>query len=316
VLRVVFMGSPPFAVPALDALLTRHEVALVVAQPDKPAGRGQHVTRPPVACRADAAGVPVVQPRSARTGELAFALRAARPDLGVVVAYGKILPPDVLAAPRHGCVNIHASILPAYRGAAPIQRALLAGATETGVTIMQLDEGLDTGPTLGCRRIPIEISDTSGTLHDRLAPLGAELLLAAVASIEAGTAIATPQDHARASYAPMLTKADGVIDWTAAAERVRDRIRAVDPWPGAATWAGATRLKLFGALVTRPSGSAPAGEPGRVLVVDGSGMQVACGDGVVTVAEVHPAGKRRMTAAAFAAGRAVSAGLVLGGAGA
>src|SRR5262245_17448471 len=207
------MGSPDFAVPSLEALLARpdHEVALVVTQPDKPAGRGGHVTPPPVKVVAERAGVAVMQPKSARAPEVAEALRATGAELGVVVAYGKILPSAVLTAFPRGCINVHGSILPAYRGAAPIQWAVIRGERETGVSIMQLDEGMEPGPVLLERRTPIGPRETAGELFARLAPMGAEALIEAIDRLD--TLVARPQDHARASHAPMLDKKDGAIDF-------------------------------------------------------------------------------------------------------
>ena len=233
-MRVVFMGSPEFAVPCLRALVEGgHEVVLVVSQPDKPAGRGGQVQAPPVKVAAMELGLPVAQPRSARTGELRDALAASGAELAVVVAYGKILPRDVLDALPRGCINVHASILPSYRGAAPVQWAVIRGEAETGVAIMQLDEGMDTGPVWLERRVAIDPDETAGELLARLAPIGAAALLEAIAAIAAGTARAMPQDHAAATHAPMLAKADGAIDFAQPAAAVAARIRGVDPWPGA-----------------------------------------------------------------------------------
>lgn len=303
------MGSPEFAVPALRALLAQHEVALVVTQPDKPAGRGKKLQPPPVKVVAEEAGVPVMQPRSARPPEVAAALRATGAELGVVVAYGKILPPAVLEAFPRGCINIHTSILPAYRGAAPIQRAVMDGQTETGVTIMQLDEGMDTGPVLLMKRVAIGERETAGELFERLAPLGAAAMLEAIAGLEGGTIEPRAQEHAAATHAAMLTKEDGVIDWSLPAARVASRARGVDPWPGAMTTCGGERLKLFGAEAV-----AGEGAPGEVLRLDADGLVVACGEGACRFAELQAAGRKRMSAAAFAAGRAISVGTVLGGA--
>jgi methionyl-tRNA formyltransferase len=306
-MRVVFMGSPEFAATTLRALLPRHQVVLVVTQPDKPAGRGKKLVPPPVKAVAEAAGVPVAQPRSARTPEVAAELRATGADLGVVVAYGKILPRAVLEAFPRGCVNVHASLLPRYRGAAPIQWAIIDGERETGVSIMQLDEGMDTGPVLLERRLPIAPDDTAGTLHEKLAPLGAEALLEALDGLERGTLAARPQDHAAATHARMLTKEDGEVDWTESARRVADRIRGVDPWPGAYTSLEGERLKLHG-----PRVAADRGAPGEVLGVDERGLQVACGDRSVIITEVQAPGRKRMTAAAFASGRPIPPGTRLG----
>lgn len=306
-MKIVFMGSPEFAVPSLEAAAAHHEVVLVLTQPDKPAGRGKEITAPPVKRVAQAAGLPVFQPRSARAPEVATALRETGADLAVVVAYGKILPRAVLEAFPRGCVNVHASVLPAYRGAAPIQWAIMRGETETGVTIMKLDEGMDTGPMILVEREPIREDDTAGTLSVRLARIGAAALVDALAAIEAGTAVETPQDAARATHAPLLDKTHGHIDWTEPADAVRNRIRGVDPWPGAASELDGAPIKLFGAR--RAVGQ---GTPGLVLAIDDEGALVACGAGAVRIAELQIAGKRRMPAAEVARGRALSAGALLG----
>ena len=305
-MRVVFMGSPDFAVAPLQALIEHHEVALVVTQPDKRAGRGKRLSAPPVKTVAEAAGVPVIQPRSARTPELAEALRATGAELAVVVAYGKILPRPVLDALPRGCINVHASLLPRYRGAAPIQWAIIRGEAETGVSIMQLDEGMDTGPVLLEQRMPIAPDDTAGTLFTRMAPLGAEALLEAMDGLAAGTLTPVPQDHAAATHAPMLTKADGAVDWSEDAAAVCNRIRGVDPWPGAFTLLGGEQLKLF-----LPAVAEGSGQPGEVLAVDERGLVVACGQGAVAVRAVQAPGRRRLEARVFAGGRAIAPGTVL-----
>lgn len=300
------MGSPEFAVPCLRALAGAHDVALVVSQPDKPAGRGAQLTPPAVKVAAQELGLAVSQPRSAKTGELRDALVASGAELAVVVAYGKILPRAVLDAVPRGCINVHASILPKYRGAAPVQWAVIAGEHETGVAIMQLDEGMDTGPVLLERRVPIDPDETSGELLARLAPIGAAAMLDAIAALEAGTAQPLAQDHARATHAPMLTKADGAIDFTLPARAVAARIRGVDPWPGAQALLRGQPVKLFRARAVDGSG-----EPGQVLAIDASGMRVACGDGSVVIREIQAAGRKRMAVAQFAAGRGIAVGDVL-----
>lgn len=302
------MGSPEFALPSLEACIAQHQVALVVAQPDKPAGRGKELTRPPVALAADAAGIEVYQPRSARPPEVAERLRATGADLAVVVAYGKILPKGVLEAFPRGCVNVHGSILPAYRGAAPVQWAIIRGEAETGVTIMKLDEGMDTGPMLLVRRVAIGEQETAGELARRLAAVGAEALVEALAAIEAGTAVEVAQDDARASYAPMLEKAHGQIDWSKSAAEIVNLVRGVDPWPGATTLLAGEPLKLFGAA--RAEGQ---GEPGSVLALGADGALIAAGQGAVRIAELQAPGKRRMGAAELARGlRALAPGVRLG----
>lgn len=310
-MRVVFMGSPDFAVPPLQALLDHHDVALVLTQPDKRAGRGKRMSAPPVKEVAVAAGVPVLQPASARRPEVVAALRETGAELGVVVAYGKILPRDVLEAFPRGCINVHGSLLPRYRGAAPIQWAILRGETETGVTIMQLDEGMDTGPMLCKRSMAIAPDDTAGTLFQRMAPLGAELLIEAMDGLTRGTLAPEAQDPDQATYAPMLKKEDGAVDWTRSAVAVRDHIRGMDPWPGAFTALGETRLRVF-----LPACVQGQGQPGEVLGVDERGLAVACGEGAVAIAAVQAPGKRRMEARAFASGHHIPPGTILRPAGA
>jgi methionyl-tRNA formyltransferase len=310
-MRIVFMGSPDFAVPALEALQRRHEVALVVTQPDKPAGRGGKVTPPPVKVVAEAAGIPVLQPRSARPPEVAEQLRATGAELGVVVAYGKILPRAVLEAFPRGCLNIHGSLLPRYRGPAPIQRAVMNGDAETGVAIMQLDEGMDTGPVYREARVPIGETDTAGDLFARLAPLGAALLLDVVDAIAAGTAVATAQDHALATHAAMLEKADGGVDFARPAALVSAHIRGVDPWPGAIAIHRDQPLKLFRARAALGAAAGRGAAPGTVVDIDGPGLLVATADGAVWIGEVQPPGKKRMAPQALASGRGIAVGDVL-----
>jgi methionyl-tRNA formyltransferase len=308
--RVVFMGSPEFAVPCLRVLAEHHEVALVVSQPDKPAGRGGQLTAPAVKVVARELGLPVIQPRSARTGELRDALVQTGAELAVVVAYGKILPVPVLEALPRGCINVHGSLLPTYRGAAPVQWSVIHGERETGVSIMQLDEGMDTGPVFLERRVAIDPDETAGELLERLAPIGAKALLEVLASIAAGTAHAVAQDHPHASHAPMLAKADGAIDFGQPAAAVAARIRGVDPWPGAYAMLRGQMVKLFHA---RPAPSPAMGHaaPGTVLAIEPAGVQVAAADGAVVIRELQAAGRKRMAAAQFAAGRGIAVGDVL-----
>lgn len=306
-MRVVFMGSPEFAVPCLRALAAAHEVALVVSQPDKPAGRGGQLTPPAVKVCAQELGLPIAQPKSARTGELHDAMVATGAELAVVVAYGKILPPPVLAALPRGCINVHGSLLPKYRGAAPVQWAVINGDAETGVSIMQLDEGMDTGPVYLERRTPIDPDETSGELMARLAPIGAAALLEAIAGIAAGTLPLVAQDHAAATHARMLDKSDGAIDFTTTAHLVAARIRGVDPWPGAQATLRDQVVKLF-----RAQPAAGAGAPGTVLAIDASGALVATSDGAIRVREIQAPGRKRLAAQQFAAGRGIAVGDVLG----
>lgn len=311
-MRVVFMGSPEFAVPALEALLAHHEVALVVTQPDKPAGRGGKLAAPPVKVVAERAGVPVDQPKSARAPDFAERLRATGAELGVVVAYGKILPRAVLEAFPRGCINIHGSLLPAYRGAAPIQWAVIDGHVLTGVTIMQLDEGMDTGPILLTRELAIGAEETAGELFARMAPLGAEALLTALEALATGILVPRPQPAEGASHARMLTKADGGIDFARPATAVSAHVRGVDPWPGAVAHLRGEPIKLFRArIIVEEVPGVGAAEPGTVLAIDERGAIVACKDGAVALRELQLPARRRMAAREVAAGRAISVGDVL-----
>ncbi len=309
-LRIVFMGSPAFAVPSLQAVAARHHVLRVLTQPDKPAGRGGQVTAPPVKLAALELGLPVAAPRTLRTPEAAAELAELKADLAVVVAYGKILPRAVLDAFRLGCVNVHGSLLPRYRGAAPVQRAVMSGDQETGVTIMLLDEGMDTGPTLLERRTAVGPDETAGALLERLAPLGAEALVEAIAQLEAGTARPVPQDHALASHAAMLRKEEGEVDFARPARLVAAHVRGVDPWPGA--WARLPSaagepvvLKIFGARVASETAAAA---PGTVLEIGAAGAKVACSDGAVWLLELQVPGRKRLAAAQVAAGRGIAVG--------
>ncbi|MBK9033369.1 MAG: methionyl-tRNA formyltransferase [Myxococcales bacterium] len=312
-MKVVFMGSPDFAVPCLEAVVAAgHEVALVVTQPDKPAGRGGAMAAPAVKRAAERLGLPVIQPRSVRPPELAAELAATGAELAVVVAYGKILPPAVLAAFPRGCVNVHGSLLPAYRGAAPIQWAVIDGRETTGVTIMQLDAGMDTGPMLLTRAVPIGADETAGELFARLAPLGAATLVEALAGLAAGTVVATPQPAEGASHARMLTKDDGAIDFARPAAVVAAHVRGVDPWPGAVATLGGDVVKLAGA---RPRAVAPdvsaAVVPGTVIAIDDDGAHVACADGVVVIRELQLPGRKRLRARDLANGRRLAVGDLL-----
>jgi methionyl-tRNA formyltransferase len=299
VLRAGFMGSPAFAVPSLRAVARTCDLRVVVCQPDRPAGRGLELAPPAVKLAAAEYDVPILQPVKMKDGTLAAALREHALDVVIVTAFGRILPPDILALPRHGCINVHASVLPRWRGAAPIQRAILAGDRETGVSIMQMDEGLDTGAVFTTVTTPIGPSETSGELFERLAELGGDAL-ATFLSAFPDVAPPQPQDHDAATHAPMLRKDEGVVDWQRSATNVVDHIRGMDPWPGAVTSRGGAPLKLFRASVHPHTGSH---EPGTVLSHDNGGLVVACLGSAVTVAEVQPAGKRRMSAAAYAAGK-------------
>ena len=298
-LRIAFAGTPQFALPALRALLgSSHRVVGVLTQPDRPAGRGQQLRASPVKLLALDAGLPLAQPATLKTPESRAALSGWAPDLMVVVAYGLILPPAVLTLPPLGCLNIHGSLLPRWRGAAPIQRAILAGDTETGVTIMQLDEGLDTGPTLLERRRPIGTHDTAGDLHDALSELGAAALIEAVDGLAAGKLAARPQPAAGANYAPKIDKAEARLDWAASAVELDRRVRAFNPWPMAETRFAGESLRVLRASVA--DGAADDAAPGTLLGIGEDGLRVACGEGVLAVRELQRAGKRPVSARDFA----------------
>jgi methionyl-tRNA formyltransferase len=298
-LRVVFMGSPEFAVPCQDALLSTEEVVAVVTQPDKPVGRGLAVQPPPVKLRAQAAGVPVMQPASVRKPPFLDELRALAPDVCVVVAYGKILPPEVLAVPKHGCLNVHASLLPKYRGAAPVQRAIIDGEPATGVTIMRIVKELDAGPMLASVRRPIGRAETSEEVERDLARLGAQLLVSTVDALADGAVTETPQDDAASTYAQRLTKEDGRIEWARPAVRIHNLIRGLHPWPHAYTRRGSERLIIRRAEPSPVSEDVP---PGTVLRASGDDLWVATGEGTLRVIELQAEGKRAMPVREFLAG--------------
>jgi methionyl-tRNA formyltransferase len=305
-LHVVFFGSPEFAVPSLQGVAARHDVVAVVTQPDKPAGRGGVLHAPAVKIEATRLGIPVLQPYKLRDGALARDLAEKNPDLFIVVAYGRILPPDLLAVPRLGPWNVHASVLPRYRGAAPIQWALIRGESETGVTIMRMEEGLDTGPVAAVGVEPIHANDTAQTLSARLAQVGARLLVDSLPAIEDGTVILRQQDHAAATLAPPLEKGDGQLDLRQPADVVSARARGVDPWPGAT-------LSLHGqpARVFVPTVLEGQGKPGEVLGLRSEGLAVACGTGVIAFSEIQLPGRKRMSAKAMLAGNPIPAGTII-----
>ena len=305
-MRIVFAGTPPFAAAALNALADAgHDIVLVLTQPDRPAGRGMKLTPSAVKHAALARGLPVSQPPSLKTPEAQAELRAADADVMVVAAYGLILPQAVLDLPRLGCLNIHASLLPRWRGAAPIQRAILAGDTETGITIMQMDAGLDTGAMLSKTVVPIRDSDTAASLHDVLAEAGARAIVAALANDPAR--VAQIQDDAQATYAAKLTKEEAQLNWGEPADGLARAVRAYNPVPGAWTLLGGAPLKIW-----KARSCAGSGIPGEVLRVEADALVVACGNGALALQEVQPAGSKRMTAAAFLAGRPLLPGTRFG----
>ncbi|HSW34523.1 MAG TPA: methionyl-tRNA formyltransferase [Steroidobacteraceae bacterium] len=296
-MRIVFAGTPDFSVPALDALhAAGHEITAVYTQPDRPAGRGQSLNESPVKRRAIELGLPLEQPATLRTTEAAADLAAYRPELMVVVAYGLILPPAILGVPRLGCWNIHASLLPRWRGAAPIQRAILAADTTTGITIMQMDAGLDTGPMLLVRPLPIGARESGGQLHDRLAALGADSIVAAIEQCLAGRLEAVRQPEEGESYAAKIRKQEAVIDWRQSAAQIDRQVRAFNPWPVAETrWQG-QQLRIWEAESVAADGGV---EPGRVLEAKDGRLLVAAGEGALQLRRVQLAGRRAMMPAEF-----------------
>ena len=302
-MRLVFMGTPDIAAACLEALYAAgHEICAVYTRRDKPVGRKQVLTPPPVKQVAEAHGTPVFQPRTLRDGGEDANLRALAPDLIVVVAYGCILPPSVLAIPKYGCVNLHVSLLPKYRGSAPVQWAVLNGDAETGVSIMQMDAGLDTGDVLACEKVAIGPEETSGELFDRVTAVGARLLCETLPGIEAGALTPAPQDHAAATAAPMLTKEMAEFRWTDTAAHIHNWVRGMNPWPAA--WfvtSGGRKVKVLACRVREKTGA-----PGAVL--DVKPLTVACGEGAVELLRVVPEGSKPMDGAAFAAGLRLKAG--------
>lgn len=305
-MRTLFLGSGTFAIPSLEALLDAgHEVVAVVAQPDKEKGRGREVAPPPTKPAAESHGLRVLQPRRIKEPEAQAALRELRPEIGVVVAYGQILPRTLIDIPARGIVNVHGSLLPRYRGAAPIQWAIASGETETGVTTMLIDEGLDTGPLLMARSTPIGPEETAADLTPRLARLGGELLIETLAGLERGSVRPVPQDHGRATLAPILKKEDGLIRWDQPAAAISARIRGFHPWPGSQARLHGRSLKVLRAAAVEGR----TGEAGHVLEVSRDGVLVACAPGTaLRLLEVQPESRKVMDAAAFAAGARLASG--------
>jgi len=308
-MNLIFAGTPAFAVPALEALLRAgHRIRAVYTQPDRPAGRGRKLAASPVKRSAQTHGIEIRQPEKI-SGEEKI-LQADAPEAMIVIAYGLLLPPPILAIPRHGCINVHASLLPRWRGAAPIPRAIEAGDTETGVSIMQMEAGLDTGPVLAEARTPIHASDTAQTLHDRLAQLGADALVATLDRLARGAVTPQAQDAAGACYAKKLRKEESALDWARPATELHRKIRALNPWPVAATrWRGKTlRLWELGPLEERHA----AGAPGTIVQADPAGIRVRTGDGVLTVTRLQAEGGKILAAGDFLNGHPLAAGDRLG----
>ncbi|QPJ66713.1 MAG: methionyl-tRNA formyltransferase [Candidatus Nitrohelix vancouverensis] len=305
-MNLVFMGSPEFAVPTLEALVaSEHCILAVVTQPDRPKGRGQSMTAPAVKVCAEKHGLKVLQPEKARDPQFIATLKDLNPDLIVVVAYGQILSQELLDIPKHFCMNVHSSLLPKYRGAAPINWAIIDGEAETGVTTMKLVHKLDAGDILLTHKLPIRDEDDAQTLHDALAEAGAPLTLETLAKLEAGTLTPIAQDESQVTYASKLKKEDGLIDWNHPARAVWNRIRGVHPWPGAYSFLKGRRLRICKAEST----SGEAGEePGRVVRVSGAGIEVGTTDGRVLITELQPEGKKRLPVKSFLAGNSVAPG--------
>ena len=309
---IVFFGTPQFAVPSLEALVSSpHRVALVVTQPDKRRNRGQKVTDAPVKAAARAHDLPVFQPDRLRDSDVIATIREHQPDIGVVAAYGKLIPGDLLRLPRHGMINVHASLLPRHRGAAPVHRSIMNGDAETGVTIMQMVEALDAGDMLAKSRRAIDPDETSEQLEHELAADGARLLLDVLDRIEAGTIQAEPQDESLSTYAPRLRKEEGVIDWTLSSRQIHDRVRGLYPWPHAYSHLEGARLivlKTRADIRLKPDSTGP----GTIVSVSRDEIEVATGSGNIAITEVQPEGKRPMTTREFLAGRAVRPGMKFG----
>jgi methionyl-tRNA formyltransferase len=294
-MRVVFFGTPAFAVPTLERIFhSSHPVAGVVTQPDRPRGRGQQVTASPVKALAESLKLPVLQPDRLSRDVFEAQLLALHADIGVVAAYGKILPDWLLAAVPRGLVNVHASLLPRYRGASPVHRAVMAGDLETGVTIMRVVKELDAGPMIAAAAVPIGLDDTTTIVESMLAVRGADLLVETLGAIENGTAVETPQDHSRATYAPKITKSEGVVDWNQPAQQIHNLIRGLWPWPHAAAFLSGTRYILYRSRMA-PGAAAPPGTIVKASAIDG--VHVACGAGTaIELVDIQLEGKRVMNA--------------------
>jgi methionyl-tRNA formyltransferase len=308
--RAIFMGTPEIAVPSLEMLARSADVVGVVCQPDRPSGRGMQLHAPPVKAKALDLGLPVVQPAKIRTGEFVEWMRDSKPDVAVVLAYGRILPPDVLECPRHGCLNLHASILPRYRGAAPIKWAIVRGEAETGVSLMQMDAGLDTGPVYAVRTVAIGPDETAGDLEARLGQVAARMVEEELFGVLRGEITAAAQRDEDFTLAPALEKEDGRIDWSRKAREIHDLVRGMQPWPGAFTRVGNKTLKV---LATRPSTyQCRDAVPGTVIAADASGVLVACAGDTIEIALGQVEGRKAVTGRELVMGRALSPGTRLG----
>ena len=310
-MRIVFMGTPEFAVPSLAALLTsKHRVVGVVTQPDRPKGRGQELAASPIKQLAGQHKIPILQPLRMKDPGFLDALSAWKPDLIVVAAFGRILPKIILDVPPHHCINVHASLLPKYRGAGPIQWALIRGERETGITIMLMDEGMDTGAILLQAKVPITPDDTAGTLSSKLAEVGGRLLIETLAGLQNGTVTPQPQDSSQATMAPLLKKEDGLLDWSIPALDLANRVRGLSPWPGAYTYLGEDRWVIWKSQALHRSTAAVP--PGTIMDATKEGLIVATGSGLLRIMEFQPANSRRMSAAQYLAGHTLAPCMRLG----
>ena len=307
-MKVVFMGTPEFAVPTLQALIDHHQVAAVVTQPDRQRGRGKKVQFSPVKEKAAEYKIPVLQPEKARDEEFIQELETIAPDVIVVVAYGQILPERILNLPKYGCINVHGSLLPKYRGAAPIQWAVLNGEEKTGITTMYMEKGLDTGDMIDKAEVVLDPKETAGSLHDKLMNLGADLLLETLDKLEKGTIVRTKQDDSQSCYAKMLSKEMGRMDFSRSAKELEQWIRGMNPWPSAYTTMNGKTLKIWDADVVSYEGSE---EPGTVVKVTKDTIIVAAGEGALALKEIQLAGKKRMPVQAFLLGSSVETGIRL-----
>ena len=308
-MRVIFMGTPDFAVPSLEALLTKHEVVLVVTQPDKPKGRGKKMVPTPVKACALEHGIPVLQPEKVKEPEFVEQLRSYEPDLIAVTAFGQILSEPILEMPKYGCINVHGSLLPKYRGAAPMQWSIIDGEKVTGITTMYMAKGLDSGDMLLKAEVEITDEDTFATIHDKMAVTGANLLLDTLDQLEAGTLERIPQDHDAATYAPMITKETGHIDWSKNRQDIINLIRGLNPVPAAYTIYEEEVLKIFGAVMSDVQADGAAN--GEIVAVVKKGFVVKCGDGCLLITEVQARGGKRMMTDAYLRGHAMKEGILL-----
>ncbi len=307
-MKIIFMGTPEFAVPALTALAGSHDVELVVTQPDRPKGRGKNMAEPPVKICAEKNNIPVIQPKSLKKNkEIHDIIKGKNPELIVVAAYGNILPPNILNIPKHGCINVHASLLPKYRGAAPINWAIINGDATTGISIMKMDVGLDTGDVILSREIKISDEDNTFTMTEKLSKIGADVLLEAVKMIEDNKAVYRSQDEGQAVYAPMLTKKMGHIDWSKSMTDIINLVRGTYPWPGSYFYTNNKMIKIIDCFAD----SELNGRPAEVIKTDKKGIYVGCADGSIVITSIKPQGKRSMAANEYLRGNKIEIGTIL-----